>query len=110
MTFLYLNKDTMGIGDHELGRKLLISYLRYLAVSDTKIDMIGCVNSGINLTTEDGEALDLLKVLESKGTRITSCGTCLDYHKKREQLRIGVVGTMSQTVDIMGKADKIIQL
>jgi selenium metabolism protein YedF len=100
----------MGSGDPELGRKLLCSFLRYLAVSDTKIDMIGCVNSGINLTTEDSEVLDLLKVLESKGTRIASCGTCLDYYNKREQLKIGVVGTMSQTVDIMGKADKIINL
>lgn len=110
MTFLYLNKDTMGFGDPELGKQLLISFLKNLAGSDLKIDMIGCVNSGINLTTEDGEALELLKALESKGTIIATCGTCLDYHKKKDQLRIGVVGSMPQTVEIMGKADKIIQL
>ncbi len=110
MIFLYLNKDTMGFGDPELGRKLLISFLKNLVESDQKVNMIGCVNSGINLTTEDGEPLELLKTLESRGTNIATCGTCLDYHKKRDQLRVGIVGTMSQTIEIMGKADKIIQL
>ena len=110
MIFLYLNKDTMGFGDPKLGGKLLISFLKNLVESDQRVDMIGCVNAGINLTTEAGEALELLKTLESRGTNIATCGTCLDYHNKRDKLRIGVVGSMPQMVEIIGKADKIIQL
>jgi hypothetical protein len=110
MTFLYLNKDTLGFGDPELGRKLLISFLKNLAMSDQEIDMIGCVTDGINLTTEEGEALEYLKLLESKGAKIATCGTCLDHHGKRDKLLIGVVGSMPQTIEVMGMADKIIQL
>ena len=110
MTFLYLNKDTMGFGDPELGRNLLVSFLKNLVESEQKIDMIGCVNAGINLTTEAGEALELLKRLESNGTMIATCGTCLDYHNKRDKLLIGAVGSMPQMVEIIGKAGKIIQL
>jgi len=52
LTFLYLNSDQMGSGDPELGRKLVKSFLRELAKSDVRIDAVGCVNSGMNLTTD----------------------------------------------------------
>jgi hypothetical protein len=40
---------------------------------------------------------------------IATCGTCLDFHGKREKLAIGIIGTMDQTVQVMAKADKIIR-
>ena len=61
MTFLYLNSDMMGSGDPELGRKLLKIYLEKLADSDIHIDLIGCVNSGIFLTTERSHVIESLK-------------------------------------------------
>ena len=109
MTFLYLNADKMGHGDPELGKKLLISFLSELAKSDIKIDLIGCVNSGINLTTKGSEVLPSLQILEKKGARIATCGTCLDFHNMRDQLAIGEIGNMAQTVQVMALADKIIR-
>jgi selenium metabolism protein YedF len=110
MTFLYLNSDQMGTGDPELGRKLLIIFLEKLAASDAHIDMVGCVNNGINLTTDGSPVIDSLRLLEEKGARIASCGTCLDHFQRREKLIIGVVGTMDQTVQIMTTADRIIRI
>jgi coenzyme F420-reducing hydrogenase beta subunit len=46
--------------------------------------------------------------MESKGTMIASCGSCLDHFNKRDDLLIGQIGSMDQTVEIMAKADKII--
>lgn len=109
MTLLYLNSDQMGTGDPELGRKLIKSFLGEVAKSDAKVDLIGCVNSGINLTTEGSPVLDSLKVLQEKGARIASCGTCLDHYKKRDQLKIGEIGTMDMTVKVMAEADKVIR-
>ncbi len=109
MTFLYLNSDKMGQGDPELGKKLMKSFLSELAKSDVQIDVIGCVNSGINLTTEGSEVIDSLKALEAKGAQIATCGTCLDFHKRREDLLIGGVGTMDMTVQVMANADKVIR-
>ncbi len=109
MTFLYLNSNTMGSGEPELGKKLLKAFLKKLAESDHKIDFIGCVNSGIQLTIEGSEVFDSLKLLESKGAKIATCGTCLDYHEVRDDLLIGSVGNMEDTVNIMLTADKVIK-
>jgi len=109
MVFLYLNSDKMGQGDPELGKQLMGAFLRELANSDEVIDVIGCVNSGINLTTEGSEAMASLRVLEEKGARIGTCGTCLDFHAKRDDLLIGEIGSMDQTVQIMSKADRVIR-
>lgn len=109
MTFLYLNSDKMGHGDPELGKKLMKIFLSELAKSNVKINLVGCVNSGINLTTKGSEVLSSLQELEKKGARIATCGTCLDFHNKRDDLLIGEVGSMDQTVQVMSMADKVIR-
>jgi selenium metabolism protein YedF len=109
MTFLYLNSNTMGQGDDQLGKKLLITFLEKLADSDIQVDVIGCVNSGIELTTTGSTVLDSLEKLAQRGAQIATCGTCLDFHQKREQLLIGDIGSMEQTVQIMAMADQVIR-
>ena len=109
MTLLYLCSDQMGSGDPDLGRLLMKNFLAQLAASDTPVDMIGCVNSGVNLTTGGSEVLDSLQTLADRGARIATCGTCLDHLGLTDQLTIGAVGTMEQSVQAMAMADKIIQ-
>lgn len=99
----------MGHGDPVLGQKLMRSFLSELAKSDVQVDIIGCVNSGINLTTEGSPVLESLQELQNRGAMIATCGTCLDFHGKREDVAIGTIGTMDQTVQVMAKADKIIR-
>ena len=99
----------MGQGNPELGRELMFIFLNELSRSNIKIDLIGCVNSGINLTTKGSEVLDVLKELEKKGAKISTCGTCLDFHGKRDELQIGEVGSMKKTVEALAKADKVIK-
>ena len=110
MTFLYLNSDKMGDGDPALGSKLMLAFLKNLAASDTPVDLVGCVNDGIRLTSEGSEALPYLKELESRGAQIATCGTCLDHMGMQDRLAIGVVGNMEQTVQVMASADKIIRV
>jgi len=109
MTFLYLCSDQLGVGESELGRKLLEMFLDKLAHSDVKIDLVGCVNSGIALSTEGSRVIESLRLLEKRGARIATCGTCLDHYNLRDKLLIGQVGTMDQTVQVMAHADTIIR-
>jgi hypothetical protein len=110
LTFLYLNSDMMGNGpDKELGQKLLSLFLEKLAASKVSVDMIGCVNGGVFLTTCEGPALESLRLLQGRGARIASCGTCLDHLGLRDSLKIGEVGAMDMTVQIMATADRILQ-
>lgn len=99
----------MGQGNDELGEKLLLSFLQKLAASDVQVDVIGCVNDGIKLTIGGSPVIDSLKVLEARGARIATCGTCLDFHNKRDDLLIGEIGSMDGTVQIMAMADKVIR-
>jgi hypothetical protein len=99
----------MGSGDPALGKKLLRIFLEKLAASDVQVDLVGCVNSGIYLTSDGSEVLESLKKLAEKGARIATCGTCLDHLNLREKLQIGEVGTMDQTVQVMAIAERIIR-
>lgn len=109
MTFLYLNSDRMGDGDPALGRQLMRAFLEALAASSVQVDVVGCVNDGIRLTTEGSEVLDALETLRRRGARIATCGTCLDFHGRRDALSIGEVGTMATTVEVMANADRVIR-
>lgn len=109
MNFLYLNSDKMGEGDPDLGRKLLAIFLEKLAASDVPVEVVGCVNSGIFLTTTESPALASLQALAARGARIVTCGTCLDYHGRQEALLIGEVGSMDGTVAMMATAARIIR-
>ncbi len=110
MNFLYLSTDKMGEGDPELGHKLLQVFLEKLAASDVPVDVVGCVNNGIFLTTTpDSPALKSLRKLEARGARIATCGTCLDHHDRGKLLQIGEVGSMDDTVQLMATADRIIR-
>jgi selenium metabolism protein YedF len=109
VTFLYLNSDRMGHGDDELGRELLLKFLWELAAFDAPVDVIGCVNSGVHLTTEGSEVLSSLQKLEARGARIATCGTCLDHLGLRDKLAIGEVGDMATTVQVMATADRVIR-
>ena len=109
MTFLYLNSDRMGSGpDEELGRRLLVLFLRKLAESGVPIDAVGCTNGGVLLSTREGPALAILKTLKSRGARIASCSTCLDHLGLRDSLMVGEVGSMDATVQILTTADRVI--
>ena len=109
MTFLYLNSDKMGEGDPQLGQKLLGVFLKKLAESNTKIDVVGCVNSGVYLTTKGSKVIDSIRKLEAKGAKIATCGTCLEHFDLKDKLLIGEIGTMDGTVEIMSIADRIIR-
>ena len=109
MTFLYLSSDQMGQGDEILGRKLMKVFLEKLAASDTSIDVVGCVNGGVRLTTEGSEVIESLEVFQARGARIASCGTCLEHLGLSDKLLIGEVGSMETAVQVMAMADKVIK-
>ena len=110
MTVLYLDSDQMGRGDAELGRKLLKSFLKELLASPYTPDLVGCLNHGVRLTTTGSPVLEELRALEAKGSRVASCGTCLDAFDLRDQLEVGEVGNMAMTVEILNTAQRVIRI
>lgn len=109
MNLLYLNSDILGGNNQELGEKLIANFLKTINDSSLKIDAVFCVNSGIKLVTQNNETINLLNIMEQKGTVISSCGTCLDFFNLRNELKVGDIGSMKLLVSLLNTADKIIR-
>ena len=55
------------------------------------------------------QTVEDLKLLESEGVTILTCGTCLDFYGLKEKLGVGGVTNMYDIVERMEKAAQIIK-
>ena len=107
-TVIYCGSDRMGDGDDQFGRVLMINFLTTLLEMDPLPDIILFVNSGVDLTTAGSAVLEALETLESRGVDIASCGLCLDFYQKKEQLQVGRVTNMYEMVEVQCQAGRVI--
>jgi selenium metabolism protein YedF len=105
-----IGKNTMGTGNDELGAVLMKGFIYSLTELDTPPETVLFFNSGVKLSTEGSNAIADLKKLESKGTVIASCGTCLDFFQLKEKLAVGSVTNMYAIVAAMSGAGRLINL
>lgn len=105
---MFLGSSTIGDGEPDLGEKLMQNYLKMILESERIPAKIICMNSGIFLTTEGSQVLDSLQAFEKEGAEILSCGTCLDYYKRKDKLKIGSPTDMKTTVNSMLQFKKIL--
>jgi selenium metabolism protein YedF len=105
-----VGRKTMGEGDPELGAILLKSYLNSLCELDTPPQQLLFFNSGAFLTNQESNALADLRQLMEKGTKISTCGACLDFYNLKETLAVGEITNMYQIAETMAQAEKVITL
>lgn len=98
---LMLKSNGLGDGEPDLGEKLLKAFLEQLLELGAVPAKIACLNSGIFLTTEGSQVIDILRKFEEKGSEILSCSTCLVYYDRKDKLLIGKPTTMKDTVSNM---------
>jgi selenium metabolism protein YedF len=98
----------MGRGSEELGKKLLRGFLRTWLDSEQKPWRIIFINSGVRLTTLDGEAVEALELLAKRGVEILSCGTCLEHFRLGDSLRVGRITNMYEIVETLCAAAQVI--
>ena len=108
-SLVVVSSDVMGDGQKELGKVLMKAFLFALTRQETAPATILFYNSGAFLTCEGSDSLEDLQELQSKGTEILTCGTCLNFYGLGEKLKIGSVTNMYDIVDRMMKAKKIIR-
>ena len=104
-----LSGNVMGTGDSKLGTSLMKAFVFALTKQDQLPDTILCYNSGAYLTCEGADTLEDLKLLESEGVTILTCGTCLDFYGLKEKLGVGGVTNMYDIVERMESAAQIIK-
>ena len=104
-----LSGCTMGTGDEKLGKALMKAFVFALTKQDVLPETILCYNTGAYLTTEGADTLEDLKLLESEGVTILTCGTCLDFYGLKEKLAVGGVTNMYDIVERMEAASTIVR-
>ncbi len=104
-----LSGNVMGTGDAKLGTSLMKAFVFALTKQDQLPDTILCYNTGAYLTCEGADTLEDLKLLESEGVTILTCGTCLDFYGLKEKLAVGGVTNMYDIVERMESATQIIK-
>jgi selenium metabolism protein YedF len=105
-----IGQNTMGSGNDELGAILVKGFIYSLTELDTPPEYLLFFNSGVKLTTEGSNVINDLKTLESKGTLVSSCGTCLDFYKLKEKLAVGYMTNMYAIASTMAEAARLINI
>ena len=103
-----VNKQIMGHGSEELGKKLMKAFLYTLTEQEVLPKKIIFYNGGVLLADKNqSHVLEELKVLQENGVEIMSCGACIDYYKV--DLAIGSTSNMYFIVEEMRAADRVVR-
>jgi selenium metabolism protein YedF len=102
--------DRLGFGDDDLGRALMVNFVRTLKEMGKELWRLVFVNNGVKLTIDGAPVLADLKDYESEGLKILVCGTCLNHFDLLERKQVGETTNMLDIVTAMQLADKVISI
>ena len=103
-----IRSEFMGEGDKELGKVLIKGFIYALSQQEILPKTMLFYNGGAKITCDGSESIDDLKVLEEKGVKIFTCGTCLNYYGLTEKLCVGEVTNMYEIAKRMTEASLIV--
>ena len=106
---ILIGSDAMGDGSKDLGQILIKSYLATLIDLPQTPDYLIFVNAGVYLTAKGTVVLEDLKELEGKGTKILSCGTCVNFFELGEPAA-GTISNMTTISGLLASANHLISL
>lgn len=109
-TVLVISQNRMGKGDDQLGEILIRMFFHTLAETPPLPETIVFFNSGVKLTVDGSEIIDDLKEIANKGTKLLVCGTCLDFFKIKDTIKVGNVSNLYDVKEALFAADKIITI
>lgn len=109
-TVVAVDAEFMGRGNDELGHILMKGLIYALAHQDAVPETMLFYNGGAHLTCEGSESLEDIKELESRGTKILTCGTCLDFYGIKDKLAVGDVTNLYAIAEIVSKQPGVMVL
>lgn len=105
---VFIGKNHIGEGSKELGENLMRMFLYTMTETKELPTDVLFMNSGVKLAALDEQSVQHLKNLVEKGVNILVCGTCLNYYKIADELKVGTISNMYEIVEKMQNASKVI--
>jgi selenium metabolism protein YedF len=101
--------DKMGEGDEELGRLLLINFIK--AIKDLEIlpEKMVFYNNGVKLGVIDSPVYEHLKEIEKMGVVLLLCATCAKFYFLEDKIRVGTLSNMYEIAQVMASAGNIVK-
>jgi intracellular sulfur oxidation DsrE/DsrF family protein len=65
---------------------------------------------GVKLACQGSPVLAQLNQLEAAGVELVLCSTCLEYFKLTEKVAVGIIGGMTDILEAIQKAPRMISL
>jgi sulfur relay (sulfurtransferase) complex TusBCD TusD component (DsrE family) len=109
-TTLMFTRDGLGHAPDQLRQVLADRFLSLIVDAGTLPARILFYAEGVKLACEGSPVLGQLAAIEDRGVELVLCKTCLDYFGLASQVRVGVVGGMTDIIEAMRTADKVISL
>ena len=107
---IFVGNDILGNGSQELGTNLIRMFFFTLTQDEDIPKYILFMNSGVKLALQDEQIIEHLQELESRGTQIFICGTCVNFYQLKEEIKVGRISNMYEIVEKMKEAHKVITL
>lgn len=110
-TVILVTKQGLGTtaaGDEAFGSEMLDKFFHTLESRSEKPKAICFYTEGVKVVCEDSPHLLGLRLLERLGVRMLVCRTCLDYYGIADKLSAGETGGMTEIVQVLSEADKVI--
>lgn len=104
-----LASDEMGIGDEKLGHILMKGFVYALTEREQLPQTVLLYNRGAFLSVEGSQSLADLKLLETQGVEILTCGTCLNHYGLADKLGVGSATNMYAIAEKMLLASLIVK-
>ncbi|THB74949.1 MAG: sulfurtransferase-like selenium metabolism protein YedF [Desulfobulbaceae bacterium] len=105
-----VSSDRLGRGDDELGKKLMVNYIKTLKEMGDELWQIIFVNSGVSMVVESSPVVEDLKQYVDLGITVLACGTCLEHFGLIDWKVVGESTNMLDIVTATQVADKVITI
>jgi selenium metabolism protein YedF len=106
---VFLAADGIGRGDDDLGRALMISFIKTLKDLAPRPTSLLLMNSGVKLASVGSPAAGAILELQDLGVEALVCGTCLDFFGLEQALVAGRVSNMFEIASRLVDADRVVR-
>lgn len=107
---IFVTDQKIGTADNELGTNLMRMYFYTLTQMDTAPSVIALMNEGVLLACKDEQIVGSLKALETAGTKVLVCGTCLNFYDVSSSLGCGIVSNMYEILEAISACSKVMKI
>jgi len=101
--------DKMGEGDEDLGRLLIINFIKAIKDLDVLPGKMVFYNNGVKLGATGSPVHEHLLEIEKMGVGLFFCGTCVRHYSLEEKITIGTLSDMFEITRVMSSASNVVK-